>query len=222
MLVRDGLAAALRERMDTDFINPGKAAVANSSPASITNGITAIQSTGNSAAAVRADIKAAFAAFIAANNAPTSGVWVMKTTTALALSMMTNTLTSEPEFPSITMNGGTLAGLPVVSSEYVPVSASPTGDFVVLVNANDIWFADEGGIAIDMSREATLEMDNAPTGAASALVGSPSNPTAHSNIVVSLWQTNCVGFRAERTLNWARRRESSVQVLWGVNWGEAE
>jgi hypothetical protein len=38
--------------------------------------------------------------------------------------------------------------------------------------------------------------------------------------LVSLWQTNSVGFRAERTLNWARRRASAVAVLGGVHWGE--
>ena len=39
MIVRDQLAAALRERMDIDFIDPAKAAVAGVSPASITNGV---------------------------------------------------------------------------------------------------------------------------------------------------------------------------------------
>jgi hypothetical protein len=35
-LVRDGLAGAVIARLDIDFIDPGKAAVANVSPASIT------------------------------------------------------------------------------------------------------------------------------------------------------------------------------------------
>ncbi len=84
-IVRDQLAAALRERLDIDFINPAKAAVADISPASILNGVAGIPSSGNTADAVRADLKALFGAFIAANNAPTSGVFIMEATTALAL-----------------------------------------------------------------------------------------------------------------------------------------
>ena len=83
---------------------------------------------------------------------------------------------------------------------------------MVILNANDIYFADEGGIAVDMSREASLEMDNAP---------SHDSTTPTESSLVSLWQTNSVGFRAERTLNWARRRAEAVQVLRDVAWGGA-
>ncbi|MEY9098879.1 HK97 family phage major capsid protein/HK97 family phage prohead protease [Sinorhizobium fredii] len=206
-IVRDSLVAALRERLDTDFIDPAKAASAGVSPASITNGISAIASSGTDADAVRADVKALFQTFIDANNAPTSGVWIMSATMALALSLMTNAL-GQPEFPGITMNGGTLFGLPVITSEYVPTITG--GSYVALVNAQDIYEADEGGIMVDMSREASLQMDNAPT-------MTSDSPTGTS--VVSLWQTNSVGFRAERTINWARRRTSAVALLSGVAWG---
>lgn len=206
-IVRDQLAAALRERLDIDFINPAKAAVADISPASILNGVAGIPSSGNTADAVRADLKKLFGAFIAANNAPTSGVFIMEATTALALSLMTNPL-GQAEFPGITMNGGTLSGLPVIVSEYVP------DGIVALVNASDIYQADDGDVNVDMSMEASLEMDNAPT-------HDSDTPTPATGLV-SLWQTNSVGFRAERTINWARRRASAVAYLTGVTWGEPE
>jgi hypothetical protein len=38
--------------------------------------------------------------------------------------------------------------------------------------------------------------------------------------MVSLWQTNSVGFLAERTLNWSLRRTEGVNYLDQVNWGE--
>jgi hypothetical protein len=82
----------------------------------------------------------------------------------------------------------------------------------MLVNASDIYFADDGEVAVDMSQEASLQMLDNPTNA------SDSPPVATS--LVSLWQTNSVGFRAERTLNWARRRASAVAVLSGTHWGE--
>lgn len=215
-IIRDQLAAALVARLDTDFINPAKAASAGVSPASITNGLTFIESSGTDADAVRADIKAIFAAFIADNNAPTSGVWVMPATTALALSLMQNPL-GQSEFPGISMNGGTLFGLPVIVSQYVPTNfdadgAGTTfdpGALVALVNASDVYLADEGGISVDMSQEASLQMDDAPT-------NNSATPTATS--MVSMFQTNSVAFRAERTVNWAKRRPSAVAALAGVNW----
>lgn len=201
VLIRDQLAAAITARLDTDFINPAKAAVAGVSPASILNGVTAIPSTGTDAEAVRNDVRLLFNAFIAANNAPTSGVWLMAATTALALGLMQNPL-GQSEFPGIGMNGGTFMGLPVIVSQYVPATV------VALVNASDIYVADEGGIELSMSTEASLQMDNAPD-----------NPTTATTVLVSLWQRNMVGFRAERTINWARRRPSAVAYLSGVAWG---
>lgn len=202
-IIRDQLVAALRERLDTDFIDLSKAAVAGVSPASITNGVTPIPSTGGDAEGIRADIRALFGSFIAANNAPTSGVFIMSATTALALSLMVNPL-GQADFPGISMNGGTLQGLPVIVSEYV------AGDVVVLVNANDIYLGDEGGFAVDMSREASLQMGDAP---------SHNSTTPTGAQLVSLWQTNSVGFRAEREINWAKRRASAVAVLGDVTWG---
>lgn len=204
-LIRDQLAAALRERLDIDFIDPAKGAVAGISPASILNGVAAIPSSGDTADDVRTDVRALFNQFIAANNAPTSGVWLMSSVTALALSMMVNPL-GQSEFPGITMNGGTFQGLPVITSQYLPADSS--GGIVALVNAGDIYLADEGGIDLSMSTEASLQMDNAPD-----------NPSTASTVMVSLWQRNLVGFRAERTINFARRRTSAVSYLTGVSWG---
>lgn len=208
VLIRNQLAEALQQRLDADFVDPSKAAVSNVSPASITNGVTAITASGTGTADdVRADLRALFQQFIAANNTPTSGVYIMNGTTALALSLMTNAL-GQKEFPNVTMLGGTLEGLPVIVSEYVPTDSS--GSIVILANAGDIYLGDEGGVSIDMSREASLQMDDSPTQDSGA-------PTATS--LVSLWQTNSVGIRAERFINWKKRRATAVAYLEGVNWG---
>ena len=204
-IIRDQLVAALRERLDIDFIDPAKVAVSGVSPASITNAVTPVGSTGVDATAVRADIRALFASFIAGNNTPTTGVLIMSATTALALSLMQNPL-GQSEFPGMSMSGGVLMGIPVIVSEYIPADSS--GHIVVMVNASDIYIGDEGGFSLDISREASLQMDSAPD-----------NPTTAATVLVSLWQRNLVGFRAERTINWAARRTSAVSYLTGVNWG---
>ena len=203
-MIRDELVRALQERLDTDFVDPAKAAVAGVSPASITNGVTGIASSGNDAAAIRADIAALMAGFLAANNIPSTGVYLMRTDTALMLSMMQNPL-GQSEFPGIGMDGGTFMGLPALVSDYVPVGT------VILANASDIYFADEGGFDLAMSREASLEMADNPT-------HKSGTPTGAANMV-SMFQTNSVAFRCERHLNWAKRRPGAVQMLTGVQWG---
>jgi HK97 family phage major capsid protein len=215
-LLRDQLAAAITARIDTDFIDPAKTAVANISPAAVTNGVTPVASSGVDADAVRADVAALIDVYIAANNPLATAVWVMSGRTASRLGMMTN-LNGGQEFPGVTVRGGTLAGFPVIVSEYVTTSGgSPNTRYVWLINANDVFFADEGGINVDMSREASLQMDNAPT-MASAELGSPQTPIPTTS--VSMFQTNSVAFRAERSLNWAKARTEAVQGLSGVVWG---
>lgn len=208
LLVRNALADALRARLDLDFIDPAKAAVTNISPASITNGVTPIVASGTGDADdVRADIQALWAPFIAANNPPTSAVYIMSSTTALALSMMRNAL-GQTEFPGLTMMGGTFGGVPVIVSEYLVGDTS--GGIVILANARDIWLADDGGFTIDASREASLQMLDNPTN---------NSATATATSMVSMFQTNSVAIRVERYINWAKRRTSAVQYLTGVNWG---
>lgn len=206
-LVRDALAQALIARLDIDFIDPNKAAVTNISPASITNGVAPIVSSGTDADAVRADMRALWATYIAANINPSSAVYIMSATTALALSLMMNPL-GQAEFPGITMRGGTLGGVPVIVSEYV--AGASAGGSVILVNASDVYLADDGQVAIDASREASLQMMDTPTN---------NSATATATSMVSMWQTNSVAMRAERYINWQKRRPAAVAWLSGVNWG---
>ncbi|WP_436873714.1 phage major capsid protein [Kosakonia sacchari] len=200
-LVRNALAEAVIARLDTDFINPSKAEAAGISPASITNGIVATPSTGNP----DDDAAAAFGVFVAANLQPNGAVWLMSSTTALALSMRKNTL-GQKEYPEMTLLGGTFQGLPVIVSQYV-------GNLLVLVNAPDIYLADDGGVAVDMSREASLEMESDPTGDSITPTGTE---------LVSMFQTNSVAIRAERWINWKRRRTAAVAVISGVNYGTTQ
>ena len=206
LIVRDSLAAALRERLDIDFIDPAKTAVAGVSPASITNGAATVVSSGDDADDIRLDIRSLYAKFAAANNPVSSGVWIMSSNNAVALAMMTNPL-GQSEFPSMSMTGGTLSGMPVIASDYITKAMN----IVVLVNASDIFVADDGEIAIDASREASLEMSDAPAHNS----GTPSGATS----LVSMFQTNTVAIRAERIINWMRGRTQSVAYLTSADWG---
>ena len=201
--LRDELTAAIAKRLDIDFIDPAKTLVPGVSPGSITNGAASVASSGTDADSVRRDAAALMNLFSAANNTPDTGVWIMGGGAAIQLAYMTNPL-GQTEFNGMTINGGMFMGLPAIVSNHVPAGV------VVLANAADIYLADEGGVTVDMSREASLEMATNPT-------HDSSTPTPVE--LVSLWQTNSVGFRAERHINWARRRPAAVAYLTGVNWG---
>lgn len=206
--IRDQMAQALVGRMDADFIDPAKAASAGVSPASITNGLTAPNSAGNTADDVREDIKT----LLSALSRPIRGlVFITDTPTAIALSLMVNGL-GQPEFPGVSMSGGTLAGAPLVVSDSVP--AVTAGSLLIAVKAPEILLADEGGFNIDLSEDASLQMLDNPDGSSVATV-------AGTAPIVSMFQTNSVAFRVERDINWAVARSGAVALVDTVNYGEA-
>ncbi|WP_235513362.1 phage major capsid protein [Burkholderia pseudomallei] len=199
-VIQQDLISTISQFLDQQFIDPAVAAGANGlSPASITNGVKAIPASGKDAAAVRADVKKVFQAYIAANLSVAGAVWIMSETTVLSLSLMLNAL-GQPEFPGLTMAGGTFFGLPAILSQTV-------GDNIVLAKASEILFADDGGVTLDVSREASLQMDNAPVAGATELV--------------SLWQNGFIAMKAERFINWKRRRVEGVQYISGAAYGDA-
>lgn len=198
MLVRDDLAAGISQYLDKRFIDPVYAGVANVSPASITNGVTPIASLGVTVALIEDTAKLALEA-LATGNFTGQYVWIMSPAVAISLSLKRAATVEMRAFPDITAQGGTFLGYPVVTSNNVALSGSPTESFVVLVEASQIMLADDGGVTIDMSNEASLVMD-----------GAPSNPATST---VSLWQSNLVGLRAERYINWRMRHTGAVQVI---------
>jgi HK97 family phage major capsid protein/HK97 family phage prohead protease len=201
-VVRDDMVAAIAQFSDQQFLSPGVAAVSNVSPASITNGLTPIQSGGATVALVTADIKSVFAASISANITLDSAVWIMHPNTALALSTL-RTSQDIYSFPDITINGGTFFGIPVIVSANVPYSVSG-GSMIVLVNQNDVLLADDGQVTLDLSREASIELNDAPSGGATSLV--------------SLWQNNLIGLKAERYINWQVRRTGAVSYIDNIHY----
>lgn len=206
--VRDSLADVLVERIDTDFIDPDFAGTANVSPASITNGIAAITSSGNTADDIRADLNALWEASDAANHNFDAPVYIMRSSTARAVSSMVNPL-GQPEFPGLTARGGSLGGVPVLVSNYVPSNSS--GAMVVLVNASDIYLSDDGQATVDFSREASIQMLDNPTNA--SIDGT-------ATTMVSMFQNDSTALRAHRFINYSRRRDTAVAVLDAVNWGQ--
>ena len=84
----------------------------------------------------------------------------------------------------------------------------PSG-VVVLLNANDVYLSDDGGVNVAMSNQASLEMNDNPAMMANS---SASPPTIMASSVISMFQTNCVAIRAERFINWSRRHDAAVSM----------
>jgi HK97 family phage major capsid protein/HK97 family phage prohead protease len=189
-LVRNDMVQGIARFIDAQFIDPAIAAVAGTNPGSITNGAPTAVATTNPVA----DIMGLISHF-ATNNIPVDGVtFIMSPANALALSFRSN-LDGSPVFPGIGLNGGTYRGLNFITS-------NTAGTNVIAVQPQLVLYADDGGVTIDASREASLQMDSAPA-----------SPADATTVFVSLWQTNTVGLRAERFVNWLRVNTNAVKYL---------
>jgi HK97 family phage major capsid protein len=211
-IIRNDLAKAVVQVMDADFVDPDNAGSANVKPASIINGVTPVVANGgNTEANIRSDVGAIFNEWVTNNLDPSTGVWIMPASVAMRLSLLTNALGQRPEgMNNISAQGGSFFGLPVVTSQSLGLTnGSANGKVVILANASEILLADDGQVSIDVSREASLQMEDAPT-----------NPVVAATVLISLWQQNLIGIKAERFINWTKARATSVSWINSVNWGE--
>jgi HK97 family phage major capsid protein/HK97 family phage prohead protease len=197
-LIRNDLIAAIAQFIDSNFLDPSKALVAATSPAAITSGVTGQTPSGTTLAAAYTDLAKLVNLFSTANHPMTGMAWVMTPARAATLGLSRNVM-GVPEFPGLGADGGTLMGFPVITSTNIVPGAS--GDRIFLIETSEILFADDG-VMLDISREASLQMNDAPD-----------NPATATTVLVSLWQNNLVGIRAERFVTWLNRRTGVVQWI---------
>jgi hypothetical protein len=192
-VIRAELVRATVQALDEAFINPANAGVADTMPASITNGI--VGTTGSTSPS--ADFKDLVTNFT--GDLATAYLLMQP---RLAVGMYgTN-------FPAIGARGGTAAGIPVITSRYVPAG------LVALVDPGGIAVS-EGPVEQRVITQGDIFMDNAISMSGGESVGSP--PLAKS--VVSLWQANMTAFAVTVHANWKRIRAGSVAVITGAGYG---
>jgi HK97 family phage major capsid protein/HK97 family phage prohead protease len=191
-VIRRDMIAGIAAFLDLEFIDPSKAPVAGIAPGAVTNGVTPITSAGPTPANARTDIQAMANAMTAAGISTAGAVLVLSETNAAALTNALNPL-GQQLFPGMGQQGGVILG-------YKAITSQAAGTTVSLMKPEQILFADDGGVTIDISREASLQMDSAPMGVPDATV-----------VMTSLWQNNLVGLRAERFINWKKARTGVVQ-----------
>ena len=182
-VVDAALRAALVKGIDERF-----ASDTAGSPNGIVQGITPLSSSGDPVA----DLSALFAAY---GGDLASARLLMHPSTAAALGLR------GAQFIDLGAGGGSVAGVPVVTSQYVTHDSS--GAAMILLDANQVALADGGLAALQVSREADVEMSDNPAHDSDTPTGAQ---------LVSLWQTNSIGLRVERYLNWLRA--SNDAVVW--------
>jgi len=198
-VVRQDMIDAMSQYMDQQFIDPTVAVSGTVRPASITNGASNNATTGTTIAAITTDVGVLMNKFINANITLRAGVWVMHPRTALYLSML-RTAQDVFAYPTIQMSGGTFYGMPVITSANVPIDTG-NDTYMILMDASEVFLADDGGVSLDISREASLNMVNT------------SDAKDTPSTMVSLWQHNLVGLRAERYITYKRRRTAAVSYI---------
>lgn len=203
MLIRDSIAQASAQRVDTTFLSTA-AAVSGVSPAGILNGLSALSPSGTDAAAVRADMMSLYSGFLTAKSA-NGLVQIMTPSMAKALALLVNAL-GQPEFVGLNADGGTLLGDRVYTGDNVT-----PGDWILL-KPSDIWKIGDGGIEVSMSDQVTIEQNDAPQ-------GETDTPTAASATLTNMWQSESVAFKVVRNINYAKRRTGAVAVLSNAEYG---
>lgn len=197
-IVRDDMVRGTAQYLDQQFIDPAVHESVNVSPASITDQIVNTAASGTTAALFRNDFKNILGKFITNNEDPTTAVILMSATVAMNLSSLMNAL-GQPEFPTISMQGGTYLGIPIIVSQAV-------GNRIILVNPSEILIAQEDSVTIDISEEASVVMTTTPA----------SSPQATS--LVSFWQNNLIGLRVEQFITWKRAVTTAVEYISGASY----
>lgn len=192
---RTDLVEQIQQFADEQFCSSTLAAVAGTNPAGILFGVNDIASNGATADDLYADLYALDNRFNAANIGIDQVVLIMSSFLASGISKLRTSL-GVKAFDGFTARGGDLDGKRVIISNNVGGSSS--GSNLIAVAPREILFAQNGGVRVDMSREATIDMagGNSPT--------------------YSLFQKNSMAVRVEWWVSWSKARSAAAQYVSGA------
>lgn len=184
ILIRDDLVASSAQFTDSEFL--GAQAGTTKKPAGLLNDVTPITSTGATAEAVAADLRALRAQFLSNNLSLGGAYYLMSEVRASEIADLRDAL-GNTYFKGMDagLNQKTLNGIPVIESENV-------GDVLILVKTSEILMADSGQVDIAYSDQATL---------------------IDGSVTHNLWQENKFAIRAERFVTWGKRRPIAASFI---------
>ncbi|NNH36557.1 phage major capsid protein [Acinetobacter sp. NIPH 2377] len=183
ILVRDDLIEASKTLIDNTFLDASAATAVR--PAGVLDGVVKTANTGTTAANYEADLLALVDSFVTANLSLDGAYFIMSETRAAQISLLRDAL-GRSYFEGMALRGTrTLMGIPVITSQTV-------GDKIILVKTSEILLAQDGGVDVSYSDQATL-VDGG---------------TTHH-----LWQENKFAVRVEKFITWAKRRPIAAAFL---------
>lgn len=169
-----------------------------------------VASTGTTAAAAAADIKALLSNISLSSSSRL--FLILGPAAARALSMFGRD-SSAPCYPGVNVTGeGELAGVTTLVSDMLPNDTnSPTAPTALLIDASQIIGDNaDPAIVLDSSRYATLQM---------AAGTAPDSPEGPSTVATSLYQTDRVALKSEAFYGFSLARSSGVAAsLTGIQW----
>jgi hypothetical protein len=125
----------------------------------------------------------------------------------MSLGLMQTDL-QQSAFPGLTRAGGSLKGTQMITGDNVG-----SGD-LILLSPSDIWRIGDTGVEVSVSRDATVEMNSVPVGAADV-------PTASSEDSVSMFQTESTAIKVVRRINFQKRRTGAVAYVGDADYGNS-
>jgi HK97 family phage major capsid protein len=182
--VRDTVIAGVAAFLDSQFLTNTVTLSAGVRPAAITNGATAVTSTGSTTAQITADLRSLLAAVTTTGGGRT---WIMQTKTLGQIAAALGS--AAPDLPR------TLFGYSVLASDNSPQQ-------VTLVDVGNILYSDTGGFDVSISESALLELNDAPA-----------EPTAASTVMTSLFGRDLFGVRVTRWIAYLRAQSGSVAYM---------
>lgn len=161
----------------------------------LTSGLTPIASAGSTVTGIRTDLAKLLSAI---DTSKQSKLYLLcQPDIAKRLAIVADA-GGQAAFPDMTPAGGTISGIPVVTSDAVPAGQLVLTDAAQLAAVN-------GPLELDATKYADIEMNTAPD-----------SPTSASTVKLSLFEMNAVALRCERYFGVLRLRTTAAAVVSGV------
>jgi len=140
-LLGTSLRTGVTVGIDRHFVDPTKAAVVDTSPASITNGVAPTSFSGDAAI----DTANLIRTYVAAGGKMESAVFILSSQNAIGMR-----LTGNDAFRELAADGGNISGVPTIASD-------SAADTVVIVDVARLIIAMDNDVRISFSRQGTVQ-----------------------------------------------------------------
>lgn len=199
------LADALALAIDTALLDVA-AMPTDASPGGLAYASPTFPAAGSATADIDAGLAALQRSLTESGHGLGRTIWAMHASTFAALQQRRDS-SGAHAWPTLHEPQPTLLGRPVLATPAVPRHGSPGTSSIALIDAASVRYTDDDRLAIDVSRQAALQMDSAPAGSAADDTGTP---------MTSLFQVDCFAVRGVRFVAWRLGRASAAATLVGV------